>query len=154
HAPLSRSQKPNEERSRKIMKHAPFTSGDLSLRRGFTLIELITVIAIIGMLAVLVAPEYGKIKARAPNLTCVNNLRQIGVGVLAYAGQNDNTYPMIEPDANDPVYKPDENGEVEAKPPLPDVLEPYGVTSQVLKCPTDAHDGADSYFTKLGTSYQ
>lgn len=124
--------------------------------RAFTLIELLVVIAIVGMLAAMVAPELGRVQDRAQSVTCVNNLRQIGVGVLSYVGENDNTYPMIEPNEDDPIYgkETDDKGEFEIKPMLPS-LEPYGVTEGVLKCPSDIrHKGTQIYFDTRGTSYQ
>lgn len=127
--------------------------------RAFSLIELIVVIAIVGMLAVMVAPELGRVQDRAQSVTCVNNLRQIGVAVLSYVGENDNTYPEIEPNEFEPVYddvNPAEEGteEFEVKP-LYATLEPYGVTTNVLKCPTDVRGkGAAIYFNERGSSYQ
>ncbi len=124
--------------------------------RAFSLVELIVVIAIVGMLAVMVAPEVDRVQARAQSVTCVNNLRQIGIGVLGYVGENDNTYPLIEPNENDPVYGKEtkDKGEYEVQPML-EVLEPYGVTTGVLKCPADIRGkGGTVYFTERGTSYQ
>ena len=123
--------------------------------KAFTLIELIVVIAIIGMLAVLSIPELTRAKSRAQSTVCVNNLRQVGIGVLSYIADNDNTFPMIEPNQTDPVYVDDgktDNKEVEVEPMLP-ALEPYGVTAAVLKCPTDIRR-TPSYFETRGTSYQ
>lgn len=127
-------------------------------RRGFTLIELLVVIAIIGMLAVLVAPEWDKARTRAQSVTCVNNLREIGIGVLAYVGEHDNTYPEIEPNKINPVYDPksekEEGTEEHEVQPLFETLEPYGVTAGVLKCPADLRKGTASYFNERGCSYQ
>ncbi len=115
---------------------------------GFTLIELLVVIAIIGILASLLAPELTRFTERARSVACTNNLRQIGVGVLSYVADNDNTYPVIEPNPKDPVYSPD----VDATPLTE--FDAYGVTDQILKCPTDAAKNASSYFATAGTSYQ
>jgi prepilin-type N-terminal cleavage/methylation domain-containing protein/prepilin-type processing-associated H-X9-DG protein len=112
--------------------------------RAFTLIELLIVIAIIGILVALSAPELEKYVHRARSAACMNNLREIGVSVLGYVGENDNKYPIIEPNPDDPVYDP----EAEATPLLEE-LEPYGVTKSVLKCPEDK-----KYIVERGMSYQ
>lgn len=57
-------------------------------RSAFTLIELLTVIAIIGILAAIIIPTVGKVRQSARAAACLSNLRQVGAAQLLYADEN------------------------------------------------------------------
>jgi prepilin-type N-terminal cleavage/methylation domain-containing protein len=65
--------------------------------RGFTLVELLLVITIIAILVALLLPVLSSAKARAKRTTCLNNLKQINLGVHMYAGEYDDTLPNTGP---------------------------------------------------------
>jgi prepilin-type N-terminal cleavage/methylation domain-containing protein/prepilin-type processing-associated H-X9-DG protein len=64
------------------------------IKRGFTLIELLVVIAIIAILAAILFPVFAKAREKAFQTTCINNQRQLALGILTYAQDNDQTLPL------------------------------------------------------------
>jgi len=65
---------------------------------AFTLVELLVVIAIIAILAALLLTAISQAKGKALRIQCVNNVRQLGIGLQAFVADN-HVYPLcVNPD--------------------------------------------------------
>jgi prepilin-type processing-associated H-X9-DG protein/prepilin-type N-terminal cleavage/methylation domain-containing protein len=79
-------------------------------RRAFTLTELLAVIAIIGMLAALLLPALSSSKAKALQVQCLSNVRQIGFGLRGFVNDN-NVYPLrVNPEYPKGAYPEHQQG--------------------------------------------
>src|ERR1700753_3672408 len=63
-------------------------------KSGFTLIELLVVIAIIAILAAILFPVFAQAREKARQISCLSNTKQIGLAVMMYVQDYDETYPF------------------------------------------------------------
>ena len=124
-----------------------------SQAKGFTLIELLVVIAIIAILAAILFPVFAKAREKARQISCASNLRQLGLAILQYAQDNDESLPS----STDGTAGAGQTGGwvfytvFADSPGAFDVtrgsIYPYTKSAQVYVCPSDSYGQAsgDSY---------
>lgn len=128
-------------------------------RGGFSLIELMVVMGIIGLLIGITVPSLGKARVQAKRTKCMANLKAIGQGVLAYLNTNNDRYFYA---AEFPSTE-EEVAEAEERKPYPPIWEALqlelGRGKKVFHCPSDRNTknpelGGTTYFETEGTSYE
>jgi len=113
------------------------------VRRGFTLIEILVVVAVLAVLIAILIPSLSRARQRSKRTACASNLHQIGLAVLSYRQQNGEHFPiarsMPEPFISGPT-----------EPPLFEALKrEISPKSRAYACPGD-----DGYVhARCGISY-
>jgi prepilin-type N-terminal cleavage/methylation domain-containing protein len=96
-----------------------------SKRVGFTLVEMMIVLGIIGVLTSLIVGFAMKVRKGSQDMVCLHNLRQISTGLLMFH-QEHGDIPLAEP-------------------PLSETLAPYLKEPGIFMCPASRYPTADSY---------
>ncbi|MEO5917551.1 MAG: type II secretion system protein [Luteolibacter sp.] len=108
-------------------------------RRGFTLVEMIIVVAIIATLLGIGFPMTRSVINKSREATCLNNLRSLGVALQTYLQEHGNIMPEL---------KAGRASKTEEVPVLDVALLPYLETPDAFRCPADKLE-----FERSGCSY-
>lgn len=122
--------------------------------RGFTLIEMLVVIAIIALLVAIITPAVNRALDNSRRIACVSNLRSLGQATLAYVVDHNQQLPFINAGSGP--------GSGYANPPWFNLLAPYAGavvrsnislepgTERVFRCPAQRGNFAISYGPSIG----
>lgn len=104
-------------------------------RRGaFTLIEVLVVVAIIGLLVAIAAPSISNARRISKRTYCLHNLHSIGIGIQTYLQTNNDKFPVLcKSKSAEAILNP-----TNPRPPISRGLaKELGNKSKVLECPAD-----------------
>jgi type II secretory pathway pseudopilin PulG len=93
---------------------------------AFTLLEALAVVVLLGILAVLIAPSYPLLVAKAQEARCMGNMRAIHLGLASYLNDHEAVWPQGPSPAEEEAWSRFWTA----------TLEPYDVTKSAWQCPT------------------
>ncbi|RYD46659.1 MAG: type II secretion system protein [Verrucomicrobiaceae bacterium] len=108
-------------------------------RHGFTLVEMIIVLAIVGVFSAMVYPLASSAIAKSREATCVTRLRALGTALQSYLQDNNDVMPELAMGRS---------SKTEDLPVLDTVLLPYAGSEDAFRCPADTKE-----FSRTGCSY-
>ena len=126
-----------------------------NLQKAFTLMELVSVVAIVAVLSAILFAVIGRTLESARRSNCAANLRQHGLATQLYSGDYDDRLPHAPSD----FYHRTGFDAFATMPPLSQILASYGISPQLSRCPSDKYldletaSIARTHFERFGSSY-
>jgi type II secretory pathway pseudopilin PulG len=117
-------------------------TADNSAKRGFTLVALLFIIAVLAILAAMLLPALAAAKRKAQRINCVNNLKQCGLAFRIWEGDNGDKYPMdVATDKGGTMEYTDGANTFRHFQVMSNEL----ITPKILICPADTRAVADNF---------
>lgn len=111
-------------------------------KKAFTLIELLVVIAIISILAAILFPVFARARENARRTSCLSNTKQLGLAMMQYVQDYDETYPAARQPLAPGATTPDGKQWTANMIYWPQILYPYHKSFQVYWCPSSKFSNA------------
>jgi prepilin-type N-terminal cleavage/methylation domain-containing protein/prepilin-type processing-associated H-X9-DG protein len=143
--------RPNSKAQRR-QGRAVFSTGSPAGGSAFTLIELLVVIAIIAILAALLLPALAKAKSKAQRISCLNSLKQLGLGCAMYANDFRGHYTAPSWQAAEVAKAPAGSDRSATDDDLSFLFPTYVPATKVFNCSSTRHSvRPDVWQDKTGT---
>jgi prepilin-type N-terminal cleavage/methylation domain-containing protein/prepilin-type processing-associated H-X9-DG protein len=107
-----------------------------SQKEGFTLIEILVVIAIIALLAAILFPVFARARENARRASCQSNLKQLGIALLQYTQDYDETYVFDSAAGDGGISTTGDAEGIFAADRWPSRVLPYIKSTEVFRCPS------------------
>ncbi|MEM9082250.1 MAG: type II secretion system protein [Planctomycetota bacterium] len=114
-----------------------------AVRRGFTLVELLVTVAVIGFLMAMLMPALASVQRTAQATQCLSGLRQFGIALVVYADDYDGQFPLS-------THSPEIG--LASQGAWFRSMEPYGVVRELRHCPEDPNAGLPSRWLSYATN--
>jgi len=103
-------------------------------RRGFTIVQLLCVLALVGILAMVLIPIFSRKRENAKQPSCQSNLKQISLGIFQYTQDYEEKYPIINV-KDTGINEQNRFG-------WADAIQPYLKSTRIYCCPDQIRSGA------------
>ena len=146
------------------MKLSHIPSGASAQKKAFTLIELLVVIAIIAILAAILFPVFAQARAKARSIACLSNTKQLGIAVMMYMQDYDETVIPAHLDYdNNTIGRTPDGTDRDWRRFWPFIIQPYTKNFASQLCPDqtafqgpgwgDSHPQDNPYGTNRSKGY-